>query len=179
MEPGSPDRPGDDTPEVRRLAAGPLDDRDRDLLAGIARAAAALDTLPAGLVERATFAVALEELEVEVASIRESTRPDRDVAGVRGTDDPATTMTFTAGEVALTIAVVASGQGRHRMDGWITSEHPVTVTLRLGDDSRRRTTVADGRFVFEDVPAGMVQVLVAGTDDEPAATTVATPVFEV
>lgn len=177
MDDGS--RPIDDeSPEVERLAAGPLDERDRDLLAGIARAAAAMDPMPPGLVERATFAVALEELEVEVASLQESSWDGRALAGVRGSEDPALTMTFTAAALALTIAVVETRRGHHRMDGWITSDHPVTVTLRLGEDGRRQATVSDGRFVFDDVPAGMVQVLVAGTDDDPGAATVVTPVFE-
>lgn len=176
MEDGSPDR-ADDTAEVERLATAPVDDRDRDLLAGIARAAAALDPMPPGLVERATFAVALEELVVEVASITEATRTGGDLAGVRGTEDQAMTMTFTADDMAVTIAVVESARDRRRMDGWITSDTPVTVTLRLGDDTRRRATVHDGRFVFEDVPPGMVQVMVKGTDAE--ASTVVTPVFEV
>lgn len=169
--------PGLDDDDVDALAGQPLDDLDADLLATVAEVLTTRDPPPSGLVERATFAVALEELHVEVATLqREATTSERGLVGVRSTDDATLTMTFTAAAVALTLAVVETSTGRHRMDGWVTSAQPVTVTLRLGERDPERRMVEDGRFVFEAVPSGMVQVLVSSDDDDTA--TVVTPVFE-
>lgn len=173
------DTPADDHVDLRveRLAHEPFDDVDAGMLADLARAVSAEDPMPPGLVERAIFAVALEEMAVELATIqRETALGQHGLAGVRSVEDHALTMTFTASALTLTIAVVETDRQIHRMDGWVTSDHLVTVRLRLGDEERRQVEVVDGRFVFEDVPSGMVQVIVESQDDD--AATVVTPVFE-
>lgn len=172
-----PSGDGDDDPAIERAAGEVLDVADERVLAALARAAIARDPMPPGLVDRARFAVALEELDVEVAAIQQQATDDaRGLAGVRGGEDQALTMTFTASSLSLTVAVAPAGRGRHRLDGWVTSDDPVVVTLRLGDEERRRAEVADGRFVFDEVPDGMVQVVVQPEGEDVPA--VVTPVFE-
>lgn len=162
---------------ITALASADLDDVDAALLDTVARAVAAADPMPAGLVERATFAVALDELQAEVAALQVQGLAEHELAGVRSGPDHTLTMTFTASALALTLAVVETDRGRHRIDGWVTSEHDdLAVTLRLGDDDRRRVEVDAGRFAFTDVPSGMVQVLVSASADGTAM--VVTPAFE-
>ncbi len=157
---------------------GPIDDLDERLLAELADVLDRLDPVPAGLVERARFAVALEEVDVEVAQLLQ-TSADRagDLAGIRGaTTDHALTMTFAAHSVTVTIAVTEVARERFRVDGWLTGGADVDVTLRLPGSELHQHVSDDGRFVFDDVPAGMVQLVVArAAGDEPS---VVTPVFE-
>ncbi len=172
-----PDPDDGEDPAIAASAAEPMDDHDLVALAALARAVTAADPPPPGLVDRAQFAVALEEVEVEVASIQRNAAGADQLAGVRSVEDQALTMTFTAASLSLTLAVTETARARHRLDGWVTTDGDVVVTLRLGGDAdQRRSDVVDGRFAFDDVPSGMVQVVVA-TGDE-AAPTVVTPVFE-
>lgn len=157
---------------------GPIDDHDERLLAELAQLVDRLDPVPAGLVDRARFAVALEEVEVEVAHLLQtSSDRDGDLAGVRGaTTDRSLTMTFAAASVTVTVAVTEVGRDRFRVDGWLTGGGEVDVTLRLPDTPRRQRVGDDGRFVFDDVPASMVQLVVAAVDGDGPA--VVTPVFQ-
>lgn len=158
-------------PEVERLAAGLLDPRDTTILGTAARLWDALDPVPEGLVERAVFAVALDEVMAEVASIQRL--PQREPTGVRGMDT-ATSMTFTVQSLTVMVTVSEDGAGRRRLDGWITpgSDHP--VQLRLPGRTLHETAVG-GRFSFAGVPTGMVQLAVGDTD---TATSMVTPVFQ-
>lgn len=168
--PPDPDQRGPVDPD------GTLDEVDARLLAGLADVLDGLDPVPTGLVERARFAVALEEVEVEVAHLLETSADVDDLVGVRGAaTGRGLTMTFSAETVTLTLAVTEAGRDRFRVDGWLVGDGRAEVRLRLPDGSRSLTVGEDGRFAFEDVPAGMVQVLVAS----PAGhDTVVTPVFE-
>lgn len=156
---------------------GPIDARDERHLAALAELVDHVDPVPPGLVERARFAVALEELDVEVASLLDtSAEHPSDLAGVRGTaTDGSLTMTFASEATTVTLAVTGTGREKFRVDGWLTGGGEVDVTLRRPGSSQAEHVGEDGRFVFDDVPAGMVQVIVAAPDGHAA---VVTPVFE-
>lgn len=154
--------------ESRIPADGLLDQHDQDVLAWVARLVDELDPVPADLVERATFAVALDELEAEVASlVQQAETGTPELAGVRGAPtETARTMTFTAESATITITVVAQRHGRWRIDGWLSAAEPMQVRLRLPGETRQGQVEPTGRFAFTDVPSGMVQLAVgpAGGD---------------
>ncbi|NIJ09940.1 hypothetical protein FHU38_000284 [Saccharomonospora amisosensis] len=127
---------------------------DDTLLLELDRFVHELDPPPDDLVERVQFALALEDLDVEVA------RWDRADAltGVRSVAQG--TITFTVSDLTVMINLTETGQ-RHRIDGWLVPEGQYTVEVRVaGHDSF--TTVADdgGRFVLNDVPSGTTQIVV-------------------
>ncbi|EHR53312.1 hypothetical protein SacmaDRAFT_5146 [Saccharomonospora marina XMU15] len=127
---------------------------DDTLLLELDRFVHELDPPPDDLVERVQFALALEDLDVEVARWE---RADA-LTGVRSVAQG--TITFTVSDLTVMINLTETGQ-RHRIDGWLVPEGQYTVEVRVaGHDSF--TTVADdgGRFVLNDVPSGTTQIVV-------------------
>lgn len=152
----------------------PLDDHDAAALRALARAWAERDPLPDSLVPGVTFAVALDEVYAEVAQIQR--QDSHDLAGVRGA--PATTatpgMSFSTSDLTMTIMVTPRPKDRIRIDGWVTPDDVGTVGLRLREGTRRQDP-EHGRFWFDDVPRGHVQLLV---EDPSGAVRMVTPAVE-
>ena len=150
---------------------GPLAGDDLELLGGISRAQDALDPLPAGLLERLEFAISLELLNAELATLTDSelltTRSDEDVL----TD----MITFTASSTSLMI-VLSPDQDGVRIDGWVTGGG-ITVTLHAGTDARPVVSDATGRLIWSAVPHGPVRFLVEPV--RPGGRPVVTPTIEV
>nr|WP_253769163.1 carboxypeptidase regulatory-like domain-containing protein [Goodfellowiella coeruleoviolacea] len=122
--------------------------------AGLDRLVHVLDAPPADLVERVQFAIALENLDVEVARWERA----GSFAGVRG-DRPGT-VTFTVDHLTVMVSFTPTG-GRHRIDGWLVPPGQHTVEVRVSDHDSTTTQADDGgRFVLADVPAGTTQILV-------------------
>lgn len=147
------------------LARARLDALDGRILAHLAVVVDGLDPMPAGLVERVTFAVALDEVYAEVAEIQ---REDRMAgSGVRSGDAGAdtATMTFSSTRTSMTITVSPSGHGSVRIDGWLTGAEDAVIALRIPGETRREAAQS-GRFWFHDVPRGQVQILVETPDGQ-------------
>jgi hypothetical protein len=79
------------------------------------------------------------------------------------------------------ITIVDLSDDRVRLDGWLAPAAPRRVELRVAETSvdggapRVVTTEDTGRFVFDDVGHGLVQLLVRPveqTEDEPVPTVV-------
>ncbi|ASO22872.1 hypothetical protein FHR81_005063 [Actinoalloteichus hoggarensis] len=128
------------------------------------------DPVPAGLIERAQFAIELENINVEVARWE---RP-KPLAGVRGAEP--STMTFTVGDLTLMLTLAPSGTG-HRFDGWLVPGGPHLVEVRVaGHESSSISADEGGRFALETVPRGTTQILVHLTTVEGRpGRTIATP----
>lgn len=161
---------------------------DRELLAAVRAAVQDIDPMPAGLVDRVTFALAVDEVvreaetavevavvaEVALEGARADTRPGR----LRSLEITARGVT-----VMLTISPEAETVGRFRVDGWLASSssrrRTWEVRLRFddGDDDSTTAVDADGRFVLTGVPAGTAQLVLvcAGAN----AVTVVTPSFPI
>lgn len=152
-------------------ALGPMTDDDLALLAAIGRAQDELDPVPAGMLERLEFAVSLELLNAELATLTDTelltTRSDVGVS----TD----TITFTASSTSLMI-VLSTHDDEVRIDGWVTGGG-VTVTLRAGAAQHPATSDATGRLVWPRVPHGPIRFLVEPT--RPGGRPVVTPTIEV
>ena len=144
-----------------------LDARDRVILASLATAYDHLDPPPEDLAARATFAVAMTELEAEVAALVQADDHDRELAGVRSADaSAARSITFASDDHTLTLQVGRRGRGRRRVDGWIAGDatRAASVGLRLVDTTIEVDVSSDGRFVVEDLAEGLAQLSVRAAD---------------
>ena len=153
------------------------DDVDRAILGQLRDTYVFADPPPAELDERVRFAIALENIDVEVARLQEDLLIG---SGARG-EDRTRTITFDCDSLTIMITIVDVGDDRVRLDGWLAPAARRRVELRVadpsvdGDSSRIVTTEDTGRFVFDDVAHGLVQLLVRPvepTDDEPVPTVV-------
>src|SRR5512133_2262558 len=96
----------------------PLDATDDALLVEIAELFATVDPVPAGLTDRLSFSLALDEVYAEVAAM---TRVTADVAGVRSeqADVRTQTMSFSAEALTIMVTVTHTGPDQVRLDGWV------------------------------------------------------------
>ncbi|MGJ6980253.1 hypothetical protein ACSDQ9_06940 [Aestuariimicrobium soli] len=151
-----------------------LTDDDLLLLARIATAEAAHDPLPHGLLERLHFALSMQAMEAELATIT-----DEHLALARGGPVRADTITFTSSTISLTVLIAEDdgpSGGSVRIDGWVTGGG-VRVELVTESGSTSRTSDATGRLVWDEVPHGPVHFLVHPV--RAAARPVVTPPIEV
>ncbi|GAA5010791.1 hypothetical protein [Actinopolymorpha pittospori] len=149
-----------------RRSADPHDDLDATdaaILRGLRRVVTAADPVPAGLVERIRFALALEDLEAEMMRLQEEPA----LAGVRTAEQATRTVTFESETFTIMISIRSSGEGAVRLDGWIAPAAAHRVELRLVGD--RRVVMADeqGRFAYDDVPRGLLQMAVYNASGRP------------
>ena len=127
---------------------------DEILLADIGRFLDELDPPPGDLVQRVQFALALENLDVEVARWE---RLDS-LAGVRGSGTG--TITFTVSDLTVMINLTKIGK-LHRIDGWLVPAGQYSVEVRVAEHGTTSTTADEGgRFVLDNVPRGTTQILV-------------------
>lgn len=147
----------------------PLDHIDHEILDRLAAAHARLDPPPADLDERVLFAVALPDLDAEVARL----------AGLAATtargSERTRTITFDAESRTVMITIADQPDGSVRLDGWLAPAAALRVELRLPEPEPARSVTADpaGRFVFDRVPHGLAQLLVH--PPEPGGGMVVTP----
>ncbi|MFF5296103.1 hypothetical protein [Paractinoplanes globisporus] len=134
----------------------PLDDLDLDILARIGRD----DPPPADLDERVLFALALTDLDAEVARLAAGS-PALARAG-----EQARTVTFDAASRTVMITIVERGDNLVRVDGWLAPGAALLVELRLPEPAAPRVVTADdtGRFVLDEVPHGLAQLLIHPPD---------------
>lgn len=135
-----------------------------------------IDPMPAELVDRMVAAVASADLSREYALLTLVSQSE--LAAVRGEAD-ALTLQFSDGTTSVLVHVVPSGDGRHRIDGWVDAA-ATSIELEQ-DDASWTTSVEQGRFAFEEVPSGMTRLRVALAEaaDGEAPTELRTPRFEV
>ncbi|MEV0562391.1 hypothetical protein [Dactylosporangium sp. NPDC050588] len=126
------------------------------------------DPPPAGLDDRVMFALEVDAVDTEMAWL------EREVltgSGARASEH-SRTITFDSASLTVMISVVERADGRVRLDGWLAPPGPLRVELRVA--ARPDSAVhagADGRFVFDNVPRGLAQLVV----QPPSGPTVVTP----
>ncbi|MFC5826409.1 hypothetical protein [Nonomuraea insulae] len=122
-----------------------------------------IDPVPATLVERLQFALALESPEFAVL------RPYEDAvlpAGVRGGED-SRTITFDSEILTIMISVSARDDHAVRVDGWLAPPGDHLVELRTGQGAHTVRADDQGRFVLDVVPRGLSQLVVRQGLDDP------------
>lgn len=168
----------DDMPQGADLADRPLDATDTDLLTEVAALYDDVDPVPADLVDRVKFALALDEVYDEVAQI---TRVPVDAAAVRsGLADAVCTdtLTFAAAHLSAMVTVTRSGTGRVRVDGWVSPLGERRVSIRMQGTAVDTVTDDSGRFVVDDLREGFAQLVFHPREDEGADGLVVTPLFK-
>ncbi len=157
------------------MPTDPLDDLDQAILDGVADLFAAVDPIPDGLVERVRFALALEDIDAEVACMREEL-----ATAARG-EERSRTITFDSDSLTIMVTVSPAPGDEVRLDGWLAppGEHRVELRTSTGQLS----TEADERgcFVLRHVPRGLAQLVVRTCAIRPAhqGKSVVTPSFVV
>ena len=140
---------------------------DDEMMSHVARLVNELDPPPPGLVERSQFAIAIDDIDIEVSRWADAPA----LAGVRG--GMPGTITFFVGDLTVMVNVTRTGE-RQRIDGWLVPAGEHGVEVRVADHGSTET-IADegGRFVLTEVPRGTTQILVRMKADRPR--TVVTP----
>jgi hypothetical protein len=140
-----------------------LDEMDLAILAGLRDMHAIEDPPPPDLDTRVLFTLALDDLEDEVARLRDETLVGSEPRGALRSR----TLSFESADLELMITVTGIGGDRVRVDGWVVPPAPRSVQLRLaGDEAGQvgttKTARADtaGRFVFGSVRGGLAQLRV-------------------
>ena len=132
---------------------------DADLLAQLQTMWEDSDPVPDGLVERVTFAIGLDDLDVEMMRLTEEVLVP---AGARGAEH-VRTITFGGESITVMVTVSQEGHGRFRLDGWLAPAAALSIELRRAEGSVATLVDEDGRFVFEDVPPGLAQLVLHPT----------------
>lgn len=145
---------------------------DAELFARLRSLWTEVDPIPASLIDRMIATVATDSLSAEYALL---TLVDQPLGDVRG-DADALTLQFSDGTTSILLHVTTTASGRHRIDGWVDTAS-AAIVLSQGDGIRSTAPSDTGRFVFDDVPAGLTRVrLTTRVGDEDR--TLSTPQFE-
>lgn len=171
------------TPETGPVGQSHLDAMDAgdlELLALVAEMYEALDPTPAMLPDLVLFGLQAVDLDAELARLVESELLTPAGAGSRAVEQ-ARRVTFSSDHLTVMIAVSDRNDGMVRVDGWSTPGRGLDAELRAGALTLTTTCDDDGRFVFDEVPSGMVQLTLAPNDDSDPAilVPVVTPAIQV
>ena len=130
-----------------------------------------IDPPPPDLDERVLFAIALDEVDVEVTRLLQE---PLSAVGARGTEH-SRTVTFDSTSLTIMISIVDRADGLVRVDGWLAPPGPpLRIELRLHAGAATFVAADDaGRFVFDGVAHGLAQLIVHPVDG--GGRTVVTP----
>ena len=159
------------TPEELAAAAEPIGSDDVALLGRLSALWERHDPVPAGLAGRIEFALTLDALETEVATLMQV---DHAPTGSRATDTEAVrTVTFTSETLDTMVTLTEGPDGTVRVDGWIAPAASMRVEVLLEGSRLEVDADDDGRFVLESVPKGLAKFAL-----HPVGRTVLSPTIE-
>jgi len=130
---------------------------DEKILSVIRRMFEATDPMPSGLPDRIRFALALRDLEAEVA--RYADPANEPALAARGVEE-SRTVTFDSDSLTIMIRVDTNPDGSVRIDGWLAPPSPKVVEMKMSNGSLSVNADESGRFVFPSVPRGPARLLV-------------------
>lgn len=142
-----------------------------ELLDMLRDAATAFDPVPDDLADRMIAAMAMADISREYALL---TLVDVAASPVRG-DSETSTLQFSDGTASILLHISRGERSLRRIDGWADAE---AQQVRLTQGSRTWSTLPDGqgRFSFDEIPAGLCRVQLVTDCDRKDLTT---PQFEV
>jgi hypothetical protein len=147
--------------EFYQGADEPIDAIDQRILSQLATLYSTLDPVPLDLTERIDFALAVAELEADIAELTAS-----ELVGVRGEETDS--VTFTSGSLSLMITTVTSAH-HARIDGWVTDAGAAVDAVAEGV-THSATADDAGRFSMDSVPRGRVHFVVRREGYRPVIT---------
>jgi hypothetical protein len=155
-----------------------LDDIDQAILDRVRTLHATLDPPPPDLNDRVRFAIALENIDVEVARLVEDAFVG---SGARGSAEGIRTITFDGESRTIIVSVADTPDGRLRIDGWLAPAARLRVELRLAGPipdapATSETVVSEdsGRFTFDGVAHGLAMLVIHPIDGD-EGTRIVTP----
>ena len=148
--------------ELDALAAQPMDERDRHLLATLAVAFDRRDPAPQGLAERMLFGLDLAGMHAELAELIELQSAD-DLVGARSDGvEQMRTVTFSSDSLTVMITISVVDSDTVRLDGWSAPPSPISIEIHVGESTLRGQSDSGGRFVFDLVPRGLAKLVFRG-----------------
>jgi hypothetical protein len=141
-----------------------MDQRDLDILGDLVDVYDALDPMPPMLPEVVLFGLEISDLDAEIARLVDS---EMSLAGASGTRsvEHAKRVTFSSDNLTVMISVQAQPDNALRLDGWAAPGGRLHAELRIDGATMTAECDETGRFVFESVPSGSVQLVLHPTDD--------------
>ena len=162
---------GGPTPEEFAEAAEPVGPEDVALLERLGGLWERHDPVPEGLAQRLEFALTLDALETEVATLMQV---DLAGSGSRGGEtETVRTVTFTSETLDTMVTLTDGPDGTVRVDGWIAPAAAMRVEVLLSTTRLEVESDEDGRFVLEAVPKGLARFAL-----HPGSRTVLSPSIE-
>lgn len=160
----------------------PVDDAgDAETLRDLRHLWAALDPMPADLPGRVLLALNAEsgdpDVDLDIELLLLVAQADR-TRGVRTAEVTLDTMTFAGPSLEVMIRVSVHAGGRRRLDGWLTPTTPMRLTVHHAEGGCESLVDTRGRFVVEDVPAGLTRIRLTPTEPAPVKSYV-TPSIEI
>lgn len=128
-----------------------------------------LDPPPERLAEAMIAAIAAEDLDADYELLSLLSR-STELVGTRGSG--VITIEFSHDETSVLLRVATVDDTTRRVDGWVTGTAATEARLTAGDQTFT-AEVTDGRFEFDDLPAGLIRIYFSGD------TELATPTFEI
>jgi len=144
---------------------GPLDAADLAILERISQMYQQADPMPADLPERISFALAMRDLEAEVARLVEES--DAELMATRSAEE-SRTVTFDSQSLTIMIRIESNSDGSARVDGWLAPPQRRDLEMRTGANAQHAVSDEQGRFAFVSVPRGYAQLFVRQAEDGPA-----------
>ena len=141
----------------------PMDQRDLDILGDLLDIFDTLDPMPTMLPDVVLFGLQISDLDAEVARLVDS---ELSLAGASGTRsvEHAKRVTFSSENLTVMISVQSQPGHALRLDGWAAPGGRLHAELRTDGQTLTAECDETGRFVFESVPAGSVQLVLHPTD---------------
>ena len=148
-------------------SGGPGKQDDEAVLDLIRSMFEAADPMPADLVDRVRFTVALAGLEAEVAELTITADTASQLHGpterptlARGAPEESRTITFDSSTLTIMIRIDSNADGTARVDGWLAPPQHCQVEIAVMGGSVTADADEDGRFAFPSVPRGTVRFVV-------------------
>jgi hypothetical protein len=138
-------------------ADGTADEADFAVLHRVRQLFEESDPMPADLPGRIRFALALHEIETEMARV--AADEDAPVLAVRG-EEHSRTITFESDSLAIMIRVGANPDGTARLDGYLDPPDAWRVEISTAAGPLAVLADPEGRFAFGSVPRGRAQLTV-------------------
>jgi hypothetical protein len=139
----------------------PLDAADIALLGEVRDAYTEHDPVPEGLADRVKFAIALENIDLEVLHLRAELAES---VGARS-EEVSRTITFDSNSLTIMIMLADPDAGQTvRIDGWLAPPAAHEIEVRTTEGSLVIQADGDGRFVADQVPCGLCQLVVRVVD---------------
>ncbi|SFR30142.1 hypothetical protein SAMN04488564_12917 [Lentzea waywayandensis] len=137
----------------------PFDAVDLEMLRQLRGAWTEADPAPTDLVATVHFALELTSGTEEIMrAVEEHALP------VAKGDDSTRTITFDGTELIVMVSIAPAAGATARIDGWLTPAGVHQIELRLQDGLLRTSSDDGGRFAFDRVPWGLVQLVVRADD---------------